>query len=143
MGERGAVSGECGRVGEGGAVRGGDNEFGRLGDNETGGELTSSPCLPLSPSPRLPVSPSPPLSSQPISTHFEGLSLYLIALTIRLLKISPTLAWSARTVGSGRGRRISTPLSRNRGAIISSVSLTTSSRATSCMTRSARPTREK
>src|SRR5215468_6646618 len=138
----------------------GERERGRGGDGGTGGQgvkvisflvslsprpppspppppPVSPPCPPVSPSPPLPVSPSPPLSSQPISTHFESLSLYLIALTIRLLKISPTLAWSARTVGSGRGRRISTPLSRNRGAIISSVSLTTSSRATSCMTRSA------
>src|SRR5215813_14026260 len=129
----------------------GERERGRGGDGGTGGQgvkvisflVSLSPCPPVSPSPPLPVSPSPPLSSQPISTHFESLSLYLIALTIRLLKISPTLAWSARTVGSGRGWRISTPLSRNRGAIVSSVSLTTSSRATSARTKSARPTHEK
>src|SRR6266498_132535 len=85
---------------------------------------------------------SPP-SSHPISIHFRGLSLYLIALTIKLWKISPTRAWSARTIGNRCGRRISAQLSCNRGAIISSVSLTTSSRSTSCMARSARPTREK
>src|SRR5262245_9449298 len=108
-----------------------------------------SPC-PLPPSSPCPHSPLPaphslfsPPSSHPISTHFRGLSLYLIALTIKLWKISPTHAWSARTIGNRRGRRISAPISSNRAPILPTVSLTTSSRSTSCMVRSARPTREK